>query len=181
VDVRWRNPDDPGGKPHALARLVTRLPRGYVIDTSALRTMSVRGEPKVRDGRAWGRLPPTCPGRGTTSMEFVNRDGVAQTVDTRTRREPPAEPLRLRVSGVPRGTCVSRPFRARARVVSQVDRVRAELLLDGRFVHRTRRVRFSKRIDRSVLARDRHGLTLRARDAAGRTAQRTAAFGVCGE
>jgi hypothetical protein len=39
----------------------------------------------VRDGRAYNRTPPTCPASGywTMTIEFTYRDGVTETVESR--------------------------------------------------------------------------------------------------
>jgi hypothetical protein len=64
-------PTFPGGGP----------PDGYM----AMRTMRVASEPRVRAGRAWGRMPRTCPAsrRWVTTMRFVYQDGVEQVVKSR--------------------------------------------------------------------------------------------------
>lgn len=81
-------PAFPGGGP----------PDGYV----ALRSMRVQAEPRVREGRAWGRMPPTCPPSGvwTSTLEFVYQDERSETVVQRSpcRRAPGSGAIALRVT-----------------------------------------------------------------------------------
>ena len=163
-------PTFPGGGP----------PDGYM----AIQSMQVAGEPKVRDGRAYGRMPATCPADGywTTNMEFVYQDGITQAVETRSpcRRAGASPRPSIRIGGIPRRRCASRPFTARVRVSTRkAGLARAVLLLDRRVIHRTTRRKFAKRIDPARLTRGNHRLTVRVRDSNGRHVRRTVVFRSC--
>lgn len=50
-----------------------------------LKTLQFVMPPYVRDGRAYNRTPPTCPRAGywTMTLEFTYRDGVTESVESR--------------------------------------------------------------------------------------------------
>ena len=60
---------------------------------TAFKSLSFRFPPYVRDGRTYNRTPPTCPAGGhwTMTIEFTYRDGVTETVESRSpcRGRPP--------------------------------------------------------------------------------------------
>lgn len=73
------------------------------------KTLHFEHPPYVRDGRAYNRTPPTCPDTGywTMVLEFIYRDGVTETVESRSPCErTPARP-RLALDVRP-GTATSR-------------------------------------------------------------------------
>lgn len=55
-DIRWRNPADPGAKPHAVRAIVLRLHPGSVIDTSAIPRCEASDPELIAQG------PAACPG-----------------------------------------------------------------------------------------------------------------------
>ncbi|MDQ3933176.1 MAG: hypothetical protein M3340_00940 [Actinomycetota bacterium] len=52
---------------------------------TAMKTIQLMFPPYIRDGRAYNRTPPTCPpvGYWTTRLEFTYRDGITETVESR--------------------------------------------------------------------------------------------------
>lgn len=64
---------------------------------TAFKTYRFSFPPYVRDGRTYNRTPPTCPAEGywTMTLEFTYRDGVTETVESRSPCER-AKPRRQR-------------------------------------------------------------------------------------
>jgi hypothetical protein len=62
---------------------------------TAMKTIHLVLPPYARDGRAYNRTPPTCPpaGHWTTRLDFTYRDGVTESVESRS----PCSRARLRI------------------------------------------------------------------------------------
>ncbi|HEX8744205.1 MAG TPA: hypothetical protein VF712_13830 [Thermoleophilaceae bacterium] len=63
---------------------------------TAFKSLRLQYPPYVREGRTYNRTPPTCPASGywTITIEFTYRDGVTETVES---RSPCVQPTSLRI------------------------------------------------------------------------------------
>jgi hypothetical protein len=170
-------PPVPGGPPDGfLAIKRVRL---------AVQARSVGQGPGRRD---YVTTPRECPASGawTNTATFTYRDGVSQTVSTRSACRRPApradhKPPRIRIAGVPLRRCARRDFRARVRVAERWSGLRrAELFLGARRLLATNSKAFSRRIRVRRLRGGRHRLTVTAIDNIGNRSVRTVRFRRCG-
>jgi hypothetical protein len=154
---------------------------------TALRSLHLHDGPVGFGGRALGRTPPTCPADGhwTLTATFLYRDGVTQSVESRSPCEPSSagdsddRRPRIRIRNLPRAGCTSDAFTVAVRIRDASALERAVLLLDGRRIEAARRKRFGARVAAGALDAGSHRLTVRARDAAGNRARRSVGFARC--
>jgi hypothetical protein len=126
-------------------------PDGY----NALKSLRISASAIERDGRAYGRTPPTCPAGGswTNKLTFIYQDGVTQTVlPTSPCAGPTAQrrPLKIRVHQVPRHGCAARRLGVRTSISTA-----------------------------AALRPGRHRIAITATDTSGRVAHRRMSFRRC--
>ena len=186
------------GGPYVVLR--GRYSRGNVLDVDAPplpgtppdgagddhEVLDLKEHSTVRGGRriAYIRTPPTCPasGRWTNTVTYTFRDGVKQTFRAHTpcrrrARTAPLPPLRIRMRGLPRRRCVSRPFAVRAAATRRARQV--TVYLDGRRIAKVRGRRVRARVRVRALRPGRHRLKAIARDRRGRAVVARAKFRRC--
>jgi hypothetical protein len=151
------------------------VPGGPPDNALAFKRLRISGVPIPGRPGAYLTTPPECPAEGhwLNVLEFTYRDGVTERIESPTPCEPGAAapdhaPLRLR--GVPRKHCASRPFVVR--VTGGATAV--ALRLDGRPLRRALRTPARVRIRVARLRPGRHVLLVRAG-----AERRRVAFRVC--
>jgi hypothetical protein len=144
----------------------------------------------VRDGKQANYLttPPTCPASGfwVNRITYTYRDGITQTVESKSPCKRPGEPAadvrapRIRAAGIPL-RCATRRFRVRFRI-ADASRLRSvRLHVDRRRIATSRRKRLSVRILVGRLRAGRHTISVTAIDAAGNSSERRFGFRRCGK
>ena len=143
----------------------------------------------VRDGKTVNYIttPPTCPDRGfwVNRLTYTYRDGVEQTVESKTPCRRPGESSAddraptIRAAGIPR-RCARRPFRARLRIAdsSRLESVRVRI--GRRALATSRRKRIEVRVPVGCLRAGRHTISVTATDVAGNSSRRRLTFRRCG-
>jgi hypothetical protein len=142
----------------------------------AIKRVRLTFDTVVRGGRGYLTTPPACSGPWRTEAGFTYRDGVAERAESTSSCHAAAAP-RIRVSGLPRDGCLGAPARLRVRVSSATRLTRVRL--DGRLVARSRRSRFTVRLDPRRMRPGVHRLTVRAVDREGRSARDVIRFRRC--
>jgi hypothetical protein len=160
---------------------VPRSPGGPPDGETAIRRVHNVFAPRSVGNRAYTRTPSVCPAAGfwTFDARLTFADGVTEHHVHRMPCMRDLTPPRIRLSGVPRGRCVTRGFRVRVRIVDASPLERARLLLDRHLLRRTPAVRFAQRVRLRGLSAGRHRLTVVARDVSGNRARRSVRFRRC--
>jgi hypothetical protein len=162
-------------------------PDGFLAIKRVRLSLEGRSVGQEASRRSYITTPSSCPASGswTNSASFTYRDGVSQSVASRSPCQGRADrrdykPPRIRLAGVPRRHCARRNFRARVRIAERWSGLRrAQLFVDERRLLSTRSKSLSRRIRVGRLSAGQHRLVVVALDNAGNRSAKTVSFHRC--